>query len=155
MLGNVDEKMGHKDTKQFSFLILLGSYSPSKQSQDFYTGKTCLKKGADQFDRLEKTAGALLSTLFHCAYILPLCADSGFLLMLTKCMWHSLILLYSKGLCEINLLGTKITNPTYLRKYVLYFELLIEIWYYSGGNNFCREKVARLNESRNLCISLI
>ena len=135
MLGNLDEKVSHKNTKQFSFLILL-----ALQSQYFNTDKTCLKKGADQFDRLKKTAGALLSTLCHCADILP---DRGFLLMLTKDMWHSLILSYSKGPCEINLLGTKISNPTYLRKCVLYFDFLIEIWYYSKGNNFCKGKVVR------------
>ena len=141
MLGNLDEKVSHKNTKQFSFLILLAlSCSPSKQSQYFNTDKMCFKKGADQFDRLKKTAGALLSTLLHCAYILP---DGGFLFMLTKDVWHSRILSYSKGPCEINLLGTKISNPTYLRKCVLYLDLLIEIWYYSKGNNFCKGKVVR------------
>ena len=44
MLGNVDEKVNHKDTKYFSFLIIFAlSYSPSKQSQHFHRGKACLK----------------------------------------------------------------------------------------------------------------
>ena len=58
-------------------------------------------------------------------------------------MWHSLILSYSKGPCEINLLGTKIENPTYFRKCVLYFDLLIEKWYCSKGKNLRRKKVVR------------
>ena len=60
-----------------------------------------LKKFADQINKLKTTAGALFSTFLYSAYKLPSCADGGFLLMLTKDMWHNLILSYSKGPCEI------------------------------------------------------
>ena len=60
-----------------------------------------LKKFADQFNKLKKTAGTLFSTLLYCAYKLPLCADGGFPLMMAKDMWHNLILSCSKGPCEI------------------------------------------------------